>query len=227
MARQEENISEFGKRLIKLFAEKGIDINNPSERKAAAEAWGISDRTMQSYLEKNNQNPRYDNIKEMCKYFGCSADYLLLNIPCATHQATDAHEYTGLSETALKKLRGLSNEVTIDSNKVPRSEAKKHLDEIARLRSEGFNIIGLDSCSMWDNPEYQTFINKLIESDLFAAMGSLFGAYLSYIDDLKAAKRHDGSFAEKDKEIKAARADVSLTQIELVDKFREFLENQK
>lgn len=62
--------------------------------------------TLKNYENPNKKcNPRLDIVDNLCKLLSCNVDYLLGNIGCKTHDVQFIHDYTGLSEKAIEKLR--------------------------------------------------------------------------------------------------------------------------
>ena len=63
----------------------------------AVKAW-------ESYHPKTRSSPKLENLLAMCDLFGCDLDYLTGRIQETTHDISFIHEYTGLSEAAIKKI---------------------------------------------------------------------------------------------------------------------------
>ena len=59
--------------------------------------------------EKGEAWPHYDYLMKMCKVFKCDLGYLLCQYECRTRSLNDVHEMTGLSEGAIKVLKGIND----------------------------------------------------------------------------------------------------------------------
>lgn len=59
--------------------------------------------------EKGEVLPSLDIMFKMCELFDCELGYLLCQHDCKTNVATDVQKETGLSESAIRKLRNIYN----------------------------------------------------------------------------------------------------------------------
>lgn len=93
----------------------------------------------------------YKSISAYCKYFKCSADYLLGYIPLPTHENTDIESYTGLSNESIECLHTLH---------FPYQYGVRDSQQEGRYDIVALNII-LEDCykKLKDNANFATFSN--------------------------------------------------------------------
>lgn len=72
-----------------------------------ADKIGISKSTYRNIKNGKTTNITVDTLQKLTKYFNCSADYILGIIKHPTHEKTDIHEVTGLSDQAIDTLKDI------------------------------------------------------------------------------------------------------------------------
>lgn len=72
-------------------------------QKTFSEKFGISIETVKNW-EQGRNVPEIETIEKLCGFFDCDIDYLFNTIDCRNHDLQFIHQYTGLSEVAIKQL---------------------------------------------------------------------------------------------------------------------------
>ena len=75
-------------------------------QKELAKNLNLHTRTIQNW-EQGIATPSLDMLLQLSDYYGCSLDYLTGRIDCTDHDIQYIHDQTGLSESAIQKLRAL------------------------------------------------------------------------------------------------------------------------
>lgn len=105
-------MKKYGERIKEQRNKKGW---NQSE---LAEKLGYDNRYIVQKWETEKQIPDLLDIKNMCKLFGCSADYLTCIINHPNHKTNDVCEITGLSRPAADTLLELMDSFNIYGKQV-------------------------------------------------------------------------------------------------------------
>ena len=102
-------------------------------RQAFADALHVDMSVVKSWeREKNPSLPQLNNLIAMCDLFECDLDHLIGRLEEETHSIKTACEVTGLSEAAIKRLRGSRSKNKIFAREVS-VKALSHL-----IESSGF-----------------------------------------------------------------------------------------
>lgn len=195
----ESNLKSFGERLKQLMSndtkehgggintcERGaskvltkrlydfhiLDYNNYSQNTEEQQR-NITGRTVLKHIN-NEAIPETVWIIRYCKYFHCSADYLLGYIDMPTHKNTDISAYTGLSNDAIQCLHTLY---------APYEYGTRDSAQEGRYDIIALNII-LEDCykRIKDKADFATF------SDITASILHDIGIYLDS-DSAKIGKQ--------------------------------------
>ena len=96
---------EMNKRIKELRIKHGY-----KSRQALAAALHVDLSVVKSWeRDKRPALPKMDNLLAMCDLFKCDLDYLTGRLPESTHDIHFVHEYTGLSESAIKILSAMKD----------------------------------------------------------------------------------------------------------------------
>jgi transcriptional regulator with XRE-family HTH domain len=104
-------------------------------QQAFADALNTHINTVKSWEnEKKPVLPGLDSLLAMCELFDCDLDYLTGRIEESKHDIHDVHEYTGLSEKAIRRIT--HPKVKVNGSPVP-SPTAISLNRL--IESDGFN----------------------------------------------------------------------------------------
>lgn len=143
---------EIGERLRLLRVKRGF-----RSQDKLAEAIGVSDRKTVAKWETGETAIPITRLASICKVLDCDLDYLFGKIDVPRNVVSDICETTGLSETAVGKLKAYDYFYCVGGEKVP-DGSNKGLEPSAvlsrLLESEEFwRVIG--NISMWTKTEVQ------------------------------------------------------------------------
>ena len=98
-----------------------------------SEQFGTSEKTIKNW-EQGKSSPSVPTLIELADFYKCDLDYLTGRIDARTHDLKFISEYTGLSETTIDQIQGLSEtETTILSGIINHPNLKKILQTIVDL----------------------------------------------------------------------------------------------
>lgn len=103
-------------------------------RQAFADALHVDMSVVKSWERENNPSlPQLNNLIAMCDLFECDLDHLIGRLEEETHSIKTACEVTGLSEAAVKRLRGSKSLIKKTFHREVSVKALSHL-----IESSGF-----------------------------------------------------------------------------------------
>lgn len=141
--------------LYKRFKEIRIKHGYKSQQ-ALADALGMNLNNVKGWeKERKPVLPQLDSLLALCNLYDCDLDYLTGRIKEKTHDAHFIHEYTGLSEEAIKKVRWPAIGLGSDPLRRVNGEKLSHL-----IESEGFEDF-IQSYGL-----FLSYLNTLTASDL-------------------------------------------------------------
>lgn len=120
-------------RIYDLFLDSGYDIKNDCHAltralKDMVDSGLISDsnlgskrKAIEDHIKGKVNSLKWDWIDTYCRFFNCSADYLMGYIEQPTHEITDINKQSGLSRKAIRKLL-LNKEVALVTNSLLESK---------------------------------------------------------------------------------------------------------
>ncbi len=102
-------------------------------QKELAKNLNLHTRTIQNW-EQGIATPSLDMLLQLSDYYGCSLDYLTGRIDCTDHDIQYIHDQTGLSESAITKLRALPpDQRGLFSQIIDHKDFRKVIDQIRDL----------------------------------------------------------------------------------------------
>ena len=102
-------------------------------QKELAKNLNLHTRTIQNW-EQGIATPSLDMLLQLSDYYGCSLDYLTGRIDCTDHDIQYIHDQTGLSESAITKLRALPpDQRGLFSQIIDHKDFRKVIDQIREL----------------------------------------------------------------------------------------------
>lgn len=106
-------------------------------QKQLSEQFGTSEKTIKNW-EQGKSSPSVPALIELADFYKCDLDYLTGRIDSRTHDLKFISEYTGLPETTIDQIQGLSEtETMILSGIINHPNLKKILQTIADLTAYG------------------------------------------------------------------------------------------
>lgn len=102
-------------------------------QKELAKNLNLHTRTIQNW-EQGIATPSLDMLLQLSDYYGYSLDYLTGRIDCTDHDIQYIHDQTGLSESAITKLRALPpDQRGLFSQIIDHKDFRKVIDQIRDL----------------------------------------------------------------------------------------------
>ena len=101
---------------------------------------GISQSSYQNIVKaKSTTNISAHTVKMLCDYFHCSADFVLGRINSPTHEKTDIHEVTGLSDQAIDTLKDIHQ--MHDKNNGSEPDHLPIINQLLASRKEAMDLL--------------------------------------------------------------------------------------
>ena len=111
------NFNDIGGRIKKERSDRNLSLEELASKlnvtRQTLSAWERGGRRNKKEKADPNDNtytyPSLEDFLNLCEIFDCELDYLLCEIDCTEKNIQYIHEYTGLSEEAIKNLNVLAN----------------------------------------------------------------------------------------------------------------------
>lgn len=175
-----KNINTVSSRLLSLYASKGIDTNKKGWYLPVADSMkkagllDFSDDAKRAYtghvIEGHLKRPpktglSFEWIDRYCRYFKCSADYIMGYIETPTHEQKTVTELTGVSKTSAAVLLDKTNHVSdVVDNLLLYFNSKS--TDLQTIRAKNLQRSFWENLYSYINGSsfvYDTFLNPLFE----------------------------------------------------------------
>ena len=137
----------------KIYTDFRRKPRNTDEEYSAEEIKKLNINTLSKAISKflyENECSNMNLLVACCKYFQCSADYLLGFISSPTHEISQIHDVTGLSQEAVTKIiewyndlgsETLNSSIWVDfiSEMILNENAEKFLSELQRTIKDNYS----------------------------------------------------------------------------------------